>query len=119
MQAVQGFGTVAPISQEIAFDVRLRFPKPTPEPKPDPHGASCGPGAQECSEEAGIPPALAGAAVAAGAVSYTAAQPAGVKRDVLFVYDLRLPPEFVPAPQARASLCLYRWPQAKKLAAWH
>ena len=33
-------------------------------------------------------------------MSYAALQPAGVKRDVLFVYDLRLPPAFVPTPQA-------------------
>ncbi len=54
---------------------------------------------QECGEEAGIPPELAATAVAAGAVSYTALQPAGIKRDVLFVYDLRLPAEFTPTPQ--------------------
>ena len=33
-------------------------------------------------------------------MSYAALQPAGIKRDVLFVYDLRLPPDFVPTPQA-------------------
>lgn len=49
---------------------------------------------------------MAATAVAAGAVSYIAAQPAGVKRDVLFVYDLRLPPDFEPAPQARSALFL-------------
>ncbi|KAK9827627.1 hypothetical protein WJX81_000466 [Elliptochloris bilobata] len=54
---------------------------------------------KECGEEAGIPPELAATAVPAGAVSYEALQPAGVKRDVLFVYDLRLPADFVPAPQ--------------------
>lgn len=58
---------------------------------------------QECGEEAGIPPELAATAIAAGAVSYAALQPAGVKRDVLFVYDLRLPPDFVPTPQALPS----------------
>ena len=64
---------------------------------------------QECGEEAGIPPELAATAVAAGAVSYTALQPAGVKRDVLFVYDLRLPAEFTPTPQVLlpASCCTY------------
>ena len=68
----------------------------------DPSTEAGSPGAQECGEEAGIPPALAATAAAAGAVSYTAAQPGGVKRDVLFVYDLRLPLDFVPAPQARS-----------------
>ncbi len=64
---------------------------------------------QECGEEAGIPPELAATAVAAGAVSYTALQPAGVKRDVLFVYDLRLPAEFTPTPQVllHPSCCTY------------
>jgi 8-oxo-dGTP pyrophosphatase MutT (NUDIX family) len=52
---------------------------------------------KECGEEAGIPPALAAAAVAAGAVSYEGLAPGGgAKRDVLFVYDLRLPRDFVP-----------------------
>ncbi len=60
---------------------------------------------QECGEEAGIPPALAATAVAAGAVSYTALQPAGVKRDVLFVYDLRLPADFTPTPQVLLHHC--------------
>ena len=65
-----------------------------------PHGLS--PAAnvvKECGEEAGIPPDLAACAVPVGAVSYEALQPAGVKRDVLFCYDLRLPPDFVPVPQ--------------------
>lgn len=34
-----------------------------------------------------------------GAVSYAARQAAGVKRDVLFCYDLELPLDFVPQPQ--------------------
>jgi hypothetical protein len=65
-----------------------------------PHGLS--PAAnvvKECGEEAGIAPDLAARAVPVGAVSYEALQPAGIKRDVLFCYDLRLPLDFVPAPQ--------------------
>ena len=82
---------------------------------------------QECQEEASIPPELAAQAVPAGVVSYTALQviaahskrvassarhlhgrlcaighrlqAAGLKRDVLSCYDLRLPPDFVPQPQ--------------------
>ena len=60
---------------------------------------------KECGEEAGVPADVARAcARAAGAVSYasilpaTGATPPCVKRDVLFVYDLRLPPDFVPVP---------------------
>ena len=70
-----------------------------------PHGLS--PAAnvvKECGEEAGIPPDLAAQALPVGAVCYEALQPAGVKRDVLFCYDLRLPENFVPAPQARHPL---------------
>jgi hypothetical protein len=40
--------------------------------------------AKECAEEAGVPAALAARARAAGAVSYTSLQAAGLKRDVLF-----------------------------------
>ncbi len=44
---------------------------------------------KECGEEAGVPPAMARAAIATGAVSYTALQEDGagrpvLKRDVLF-----------------------------------
>ena len=59
---------------------------------------------KECGEEAGIPPQLARTARAAGAVSYEALQPAGLKRDVLFCYDLELPTGFIPSPQ----VCLTR-----------
>ena len=83
-----------------------------------PHGLS--PAAnvvKECGEEAGIPPQLAAQARPVGAVSYAALQPAGIKRDVLFCYDLCLPEDFVPAPQVPGALlsCLlfslfvYEW----------
>ena len=70
-----------------------------------PHGLS--PAAnvvKECWEEAGIPAELAGRAVPAGAISYEALVPEGIKRDVLFCYDLKLPEGFVPEPQV-ASPC--------------
>lgn len=56
---------------------------------------------KEAAEEAGIPPHLAKQAVAAGAVSYTASYAyksgtKGLKQDVLFVFDLLLPEDFVP-----------------------
>jgi hypothetical protein len=60
---------------------------------------------KECGEEAGVPEALARAcARPVGCVSYASLLPAAgatppcVKRDVLFVYDLRLPADFVPVP---------------------
>ena len=54
---------------------------------------------KECWEEAGVPKELAAQARPVGAVSYAAMQRAGLKRDVLFCYDLELPLDFVPTPQ--------------------
>jgi 8-oxo-dGTP pyrophosphatase MutT (NUDIX family) len=52
--------------------------------------------AKEAQEEAAIPPALIARAQPAGAVSYRMETPLGVRNDVLFIYDLDVPPEFVP-----------------------
>ncbi|BDA41660.1 Nudix hydrolase 20, chloroplastic [Coccomyxa sp. Obi] len=54
---------------------------------------------KECGEEASIPEDLARNAKPVGAVSYEEMQEMGLKRDVLFCYDLKLPPDFVPEPQ--------------------
>lgn len=56
--------------------------------------------AKECEEEACIPPALARQARSAGLVSYVSLDETGwgIKRDTLFVYDLRLPDGFRPVP---------------------
>lgn len=51
---------------------------------------------KECHEEAGIPAALAGRAVATGAVHYRVDVPSGLRDDVLFLYELELPDDFVP-----------------------
>ncbi len=51
---------------------------------------------KECGEEAGIDETLAKKAVPVGAVSYCSEYSYGLKRDVLFCYDLRLPDAFVP-----------------------
>ena len=53
---------------------------------------------KECQEEAGIPEELAKHAKPAGAVSYAYLEDEGLKQDVLFVYDLLLPEDFVPQP---------------------
>ena len=75
-----------------------------------PHGLS--PAAnvvKECWEEAGIPRDLAARAVPVGAVSYEALVAEGIKRDVLFCYDLELPGDFVPEPQVgRPCTCAAR-----------
>jgi hypothetical protein len=58
---------------------------------------------KECGEEASIPEELARNAQPVGAVSYEEMQEWGLKRDVLFCYDLQLPADFVPEPQVRFS----------------
>ena len=51
---------------------------------------------KEAEEEAGIPVDLVRHAVAVGAVSYRMETELGIRDDVLFVYDLELPLDFVP-----------------------
>jgi hypothetical protein len=51
---------------------------------------------KECAEEAAIPASLAARAVAVGALSYCMAVPEGLRRDRLFLFDLAVPPDFVP-----------------------
>ena len=64
-----------------------------------PHGISPSENViKECGEEAGIPHELAKKAKPAGVVSYETLGDRGVGRDVLFVYDLELPVDFVPVP---------------------
>ncbi len=51
---------------------------------------------KEAYEEAAIGPELARRAVPVGTVTYRLEQPAGVKADCLFVYDLEVPRDFEP-----------------------
>jgi 8-oxo-dGTP pyrophosphatase MutT (NUDIX family) len=51
---------------------------------------------KEAEEEASIPPSLSRTATPAGAVSYRMENRLGIRDDVLFVYDLETPTEFVP-----------------------
>ncbi len=51
---------------------------------------------KECAEEASIPSGLARKSVPVGAVSYVLERPEGLRRDVLFNYDLELPADFTP-----------------------
>ncbi len=52
--------------------------------------------AKECAEEASIPPELAARALAVGALSYRCERPEGLRDDVVFCFDLVLPPDFQP-----------------------
>lgn len=51
---------------------------------------------KECGEEADIPEAVARQARPVGAMSYCTARAEGLRRDVLFNYDLELPADFQP-----------------------
>jgi len=51
---------------------------------------------KECDEEAAIPAELARRAVPVGAVSYVMETRLGIRDDLLFAYDLEMPPDFVP-----------------------
>ena len=53
--------------------------------------------AKEAEEEASIGPELVARAVAAGALTYRMETRLGIRDDVMFVYDLEVPPDFVPA----------------------
>ncbi len=54
---------------------------------------------KECDEEAAIPRALAEQAQPVGCLSYAVDGRVGLKREVIFNYDLELPADFVPANQ--------------------
>ena len=63
-----------------------------------PHGISPGDNVlKECMEEANVEESLARRARPAGAVSYEYLLDEGLKRDVLFCYDLELPASFEPS----------------------
>src|SRR6185437_7205066 len=51
---------------------------------------------KEAEEEAGIAPTLLAGATPAGAVTYLMETRLGLRDDVLFVYDLEVPADFVP-----------------------
>lgn len=54
---------------------------------------------KEAWEEAGISPAVASSAMAAGKIELRRDQPDGLQWETIFAYDLWLPPDFVPANQ--------------------
>lgn len=51
---------------------------------------------KECAEEANIPAKIAALSKPAGAITYCVEQAEGLRRDVLFIYDLVLPEDFEP-----------------------
>jgi 8-oxo-dGTP pyrophosphatase MutT (NUDIX family) len=65
---------------------------------------------KEAKEEAGVPPEIARRARPIGLVSYCQETPEGLKPDVLFDYDLELPPDFVPRNHDGEIAEFYLWP---------
>lgn len=64
---------------------------------------------KEAQEEAGLPADLIAQAVPVGAVSYFQELAKGLYPESLFVYDLRLNPEFVPIPEDGEVAEFYLW----------
>jgi 8-oxo-dGTP pyrophosphatase MutT (NUDIX family) len=65
---------------------------------------------KECEEEAGIPAELAVRARPAGVVTYALSTTQGFRPDVLFVFDLELPPDFRPRNADGEVEAFYLWP---------
>ena len=65
---------------------------------------------KEAAEEAAIPPELAAAAVQVGEIEYAMERPEGLRRDILYCYDLSLPEDFVPAATDGEVEAFELWP---------
>jgi 8-oxo-dGTP pyrophosphatase MutT (NUDIX family) len=68
---------------------------------------------KECEEEAGIPADLAATARPVGTVSYLTQRDEGLRDDVLFNYDLELPPGFKPKNRDGEVESFFLWPMVK------
>ena len=71
---------------------------------------------KEAQEEAGLQADLAAQAFPVSAISYTREIPAGLKPDVLLIYDLSLPPDFVPQNTDGEIAAFQLWPFERVLA---
>lgn len=65
---------------------------------------------KECAEEAGIDPTMAASARSAGTVTYALGTVNGFRPDVLFVFDLELPGNFVPENRDGEVGEFFLWP---------
>lgn len=70
---------------------------------------------KECREEADLSPSLAAGAVAVGAVTYCRDAQTGLKPDVMYCYDLELPPDFEPRCTDGEVQAFYLWPVERVL----
>lgn len=82
-----------------------------------PHGISVFANMQkECAEEAGIPPELSQQAQAVGMGSYYHEVENGIRADMMFFYDLWLPPEFMPHNTDGEVAAFFCYPLAEIIA---
>lgn len=72
---------------------------------------------KEGEEEAGLPATLMAHALPAGVISYATEREEGLRRDVLFLYDLVLPPDFVPVNHDDEIASFMLWPIDRVAAA--
>jgi len=68
---------------------------------------------KEAGEEAAIPADLVSAAVPVGTIEYAMERQEGLRRDILYCYDLALPPDFVPRPADGEVEAFELWPIAR------
>lgn len=68
---------------------------------------------KEAEEEAGLPEAMAAQARQVRVFKYNMERPEGLRRDVLFAYDLELPEDFVPQPMDGEVESFALWPLAR------
>lgn len=68
---------------------------------------------KEAAEEAMLPEALAATAELKGQLAYNMERPEGLRRDVLYVYDLLLPEDFMPLPADGEVEQFLLWPLQK------
>jgi 8-oxo-dGTP pyrophosphatase MutT (NUDIX family) len=68
---------------------------------------------KEAEEEAALPAALSAKARLAGQFSYNMERPEGLRRDVVYTYDLDLPESFVPQPADGEVESFSLWPLAR------
>jgi 8-oxo-dGTP pyrophosphatase MutT (NUDIX family) len=71
---------------------------------------------KEAAEEAGMPESIAAKAVYGGAIAYRILRPEGLRRDLLFCYDLELPADFTPHPSDGEVEDFSLWPIEQVLA---
>jgi len=72
---------------------------------------------KEAGEEAAIPPMLAGQARLVATIGYAMERPEGLRRDLLYCYDVDLPAEFMPRAADGEVETFELWPIDRAMAA--